>query len=288
MTRSLTSKLLAAPLAVALLMTASSAFARSKDDDLPIVQPDPIVQRLQSRVETLESANRRLTGDIEALQQQNRALQGENKAIHGVSDELTARIVSLEQAMKVQAALGFGADLPSAPPPTAASAAPKPPSMSAPGTGAAPTGLSPSSATGADAAAGAPQQLSPQTQLLRDGQYKLSAGDLDGAAQTFQSVISKYPKSAEATEARYWMGQAQYVQGDYPNAAQSFVNLLQTAPKNKRAPDAMIRLGSTLGKMGSKSDACSTFSQVLVQYPKASPETKARLKSEKTAVGCKA
>ncbi|MET0545948.1 MAG: tol-pal system protein YbgF [Caulobacterales bacterium] len=276
-------RMMAAPLAVMLLMTATSAFARSKDDDLPVIQPDPIVQRLQSRVETLESANRRLTGDIEALQQQNRNLQNENQAVRGISDELTARIVSLEQSMKVQAALGFGSDLPAAPPPTAASAAPKPPSMSAPG---APTGLSPSSATGADAAA--PQQLSPQTQLLRDGQYKLSGGDIDGAVKSLQSVISQYPKTADATEARFWLGQAQYVQGDYPNAAQSFVNLLQSAPKNKRAPDAMIRLGSTLGKMGSKSDACSTLSQVLVQYPKASPETKARLKNEKLAAGCKA
>ena len=50
----------------------------------------------------------------------------------------------------------------------------------------------------------------------------------------------------------------------------------------------MVRLGSTLGKMGSKSDGCTTLSQVLVQYPKATAQTKARLKSEKASLGCKA
>jgi tol-pal system protein YbgF len=100
--------------------------------------------------------------------------------------------------------------------------------------------------------------------------------------------VAQYPKTADATEAKFWIGETQYLEGDYPTAAQTYVNILKSTPKAKRAPDAMVRLGSTLGKMGSKSDGCTTLNQVLVQYPKASAQTKARLKNEKTSLGCKA
>lgn len=293
MKRSLLTGMIAAPLVAYVtlfgaMFSAPAAFAQTATDVTGM--PDPLIQRLQSRVETLESANRRLTGDIESLQQQNQTLRTENQQMRSVSDELNARVVQVEQALRMQAAMGFGdSTYTPAPPKPGASAAP---TMSAPSSGAsaaAPTvgGAAPST-LGATTAPGEPAQLSPSTQLLREGQYKLSSGDLEGARTTLRAVVAQYPKSADATEAKYWIGETQYLEGDYPTAAQTYVNILKNTPKNKRAPDAMVRLGSTLGKMGSKSDGCTTLNQVLVQYPKATAQTKARLKSEKSSLGCKA
>lgn len=281
MKRSLLTGMIAAPLAALAILSAPAAFAQSAD---MTGMPDPLIQRLQSRVETLESANRRLTGDIESLQQQNQTLRTENQQIRSISDELNARVVQVEQALRMQAALGFGDTSALPPAPSKPGAAAAPAATSAPATvgGAAPSTL------GAPSGAGAPAQLSPSTQLLREGQYKLSGGDIEGARTTLRSLVSQYPKSADATEAKFWIGETQYLEGDYPTAAQTYVNILKSAPKAPRAPDAMVRLGSTLGKMGSKSDGCTTLSQVLVQYPKASAQTKARLKSEKASLGCKA
>lgn len=290
MKRSLLTGMIAAPFFTLCVMTgamfsAPPAFAQSASDMAGM--PDPLIQRLQSRVETLESANRRLTGDIESLQQQNQTLRTENQQIRSVSDELNTRVVQVEQALRMQAALGFGdtSGLPPAPP--------KPGAAAAPGTSpftSAPAATTPSATVGgaAPSSTGAPAQLSPSTQLLRDGQYKLSGGDIEGARTTLRALVAQYPKSADATEAKFWIGETQYLEGDYPTAAQTYVNILKSTPKAARAPDAMVRLGSTLGKMGSKSDGCTTLSQVLVQYPKASAQTKARLKSEKTSLGCKA
>lgn len=289
MKRSLLTGMIAAPFFGLIVMSgamlsAPAAFAQSASDMAGM--PDPLIQRLQSRVETLESANRRLTGDIESLQQQNQNLRTENQQIRSISDELNARVVQVEQALRLQAALGFGdtSALPPAPKPGAAAAAPA--ATTAPAATSAPAtvgGAAPGTVGGSE-----PAQLSPSTQLLREGQYKLSGGDIEGARTTLRSLVSQYPKSADATEAKFWIGETQYLEGDYPTAAQTYVNILKSAPKAPRAPDAMVRLGSTLGKMGSKSDGCTTLSQVLVQYPKASAQTKARLKNEKASLGCKA
>jgi tol-pal system protein YbgF len=285
MKRSRLASMIAAPLTAYVMffgamLSAPAAFAQSADI---AGMPDPLIQRLQSRVETLESANRRLTGDIESLQQQNQTLRTENEQMRSISDELNARVVQVEQALRMQAALGFG-DTSALPPP-----APKPGAAAAPAATSAPatTGGAAPSSLGAPSSAGAPAQLSPSTQLLREGQYKLSGGDIEGARTTLRSLVAQYPKSADATEAKFWIGETQYLEGDYPTAAQTYVNILKSAPKAPRAPDAMVRLGSTLGKMGSKTDGCTTLGQVLVQYPKASAQTKARLKSEQASLGCK-
>jgi tol-pal system protein YbgF len=274
MTRSLTAPLLAPLLALSFAVSAPSARAEAPKRfeaagaSAAVVEPDPTVQRLQIRVETLETMVRKMTGEVESLRQQATMAQNEAATQRALADELTARIVALEQAMKVQAALGFGFD------------------PAAPAAATAPTASAPASPGGGPAPA-APKPLTESQLLLRDGQFKLVGADFAGAAVTFQDVMTKFPGTSDATEARFWLGETQYLQADYANAAGNYLAIVQKAPKNARAPDAMIKLGASLRELGNKTEACSTLSQVTVKYPKASAAVKAKLKSEKTATGCK-
>jgi len=98
--------------------------------------------------------------------------------------------------------------------------------------------------------------------LFKSGDYKKS-----GAA--FSDFIQRYPQSAYAPSAQYWIGNAYYSQGDYRNAIAAQQSLIKKYPDNAKAPDAMLNIASSYIALKDTKTAKKTLNALVSQYPNA-------------------
>lgn len=249
-------------------------------------KPDPAIERLQLRVDTLEADLRKATGRVEQLTfdltQARKAADDANAArmrAERALDALTQRVAALE-------ALARGE-----PPPEIPASG-----REAVGPLVGPTGASTreaqAAARGTDGAIATAASFDPaqlpdtEPELMREARNLLLRGDYASAEIAFRHFLEKFPKSETASEAQYLLGESRLIQEAYPEAAESYVKLLSTYPKSTRAPDGMVKLARTLRLMGEKKQACAALADLPNRYPKASAVTRSLAATEKQRAGC--
>jgi tol-pal system protein YbgF len=94
------------------------------------------------------------------------------------------------------------------------------------------------------------------------------AGDYKGAQTGFAGFIKRYPRSALAPSALFWLGNAQYATGDYREAVTNFRALLTAAPSHPRAPEAMLSIANCQIELKDQRSARATLESLLKTYPK--------------------
>jgi tol-pal system protein YbgF len=95
---------------------------------------------------------------------------------------------------------------------------------------------------------------------LKDGRYA-------EAARRFQSFLDRYPDSALAGNAYYWLGESYYVTQNYKIALESFQTLLDRYPGSAKAPDALLKVGYSQYELKQWDQAEATLNQVVEKYP---------------------
>lgn len=87
------------------------------------------------------------------------------------------------------------------------------------------------------------------------------------AERTFALLLSRFPQSEQAPDARYYRGECLYSQGRKAEAAQSYTELLRKSPRNKLADDALYALGVAQEESGQPEQAGKTYDAFLAKYP---------------------
>jgi len=96
--------------------------------------------------------------------------------------------------------------------------------------------------------------------LFKSGDYKKS-----GAA--FADFIQRYPQSAYAPSAQYWIGNAYYAQRDYRNAIASQQVVLKKYADNPKASDALLNIASSYTELKDRAAAKKSLESLVAQYP---------------------
>ncbi|MBX4927924.1 tol-pal system protein YbgF [Rhizobium binae] len=122
-------------------------------------------------------------------------------------------------------------------------------------------------------------------------QYKAAyghvlSGDYRTAEQEFNQYIARYPSSARAADANFWLGEALYSQGKYNEAAKTFLNGHQKYGSSEKAPEMLLKLGMSLAALDNKETACATLREVSKRYPKASRAVISKVASEQKRLAC--
>ncbi|NKN35566.1 tol-pal system protein YbgF [Agrobacterium sp. a22-2] len=112
------------------------------------------------------------------------------------------------------------------------------------------------------------------------------SGDYGLAETEFNDFLARYPKSAKAADANFWLGEAQYSQGDFGNAAKTFLNAHQAYGKSAKAPEMLLKLGMSLAALDNKDTACATLREVSKRYPSASRAVLGKATSEQKRLAC--
>ncbi|KSB90769.1 tol-pal system protein [Caulobacter vibrioides] len=118
-------------------------------------------------------------------------------------------------------------------------------------------------------------------QLLLDGDYA-------GAENAFGGFVAAYPDDAKAPEARYWLGETQFVREAYGDAAGSYLGAVRGWPQTSWAPNAVLKLSRSLVALKKPADACRTLDELAKRYPKAPADVVSKAKSTRTQAKCAA
>jgi tol-pal system protein YbgF len=240
--------------------------------------PDPVMQRLQDRIESLEESLKASTGKAESLafelNQAKQSADRANAAQQQMAQQLaavTARLETLER-MVVGDTGGSGA-VALAPPP---------------GQGG-PVALTPTSGQQTPAlqsrfdTASLPADEAEHVKQVR--QYLLN-GEFPSAQAAASAYLERYPKGPNASEAQYLLGEAYLYQEAYSEAAAAYGKLLSAYPKAAKGPEGLVKLARSMRLMGQKEQACKALGLMPRQFPNASQAAKTLADAEKSRSGC--
>lgn len=129
---------------------------------------------------------------------------------------------------------------------------------------------------GQEAAVGVSEQTAYDTAF---GVFK--SGDYKAAATALDAFVKRYPESAYAANAQYWLGNAYYAQRDCKSAISAQQVVLKTYPDSPKAPDAMLNIASCYTELKDKPNATKTLNALIARYPDSSAAQTARERAGK-------
>lgn len=248
-----------------------------------VAAPDPAVEQLRGRIDSLEAELRRATDRSERLafelsqvrKQAEEANAGRKQAEESLAD-LQRRLRSLENLAGIEPQ-----------PQSDASAAP----TSGPGEARVQSAdggtinLPPAVTGGVIAQSAAlPDD---EEGLLRESRNLLLGGNYAAAQEGYTTFLARYGKSKNAHEAQYNLGEALLYQESYQEAANAYGKLLSAYPKSSNGPNAMVKLARSLRLLKKPADACKTLALMNKQFPKAPASARQLADAERQKANCK-
>jgi tol-pal system protein YbgF len=111
------------------------------------------------------------------------------------------------------------------------------------------------------------------------------SGDYKAAASALQDFVKRYPQSAYAANAQYWLGNAYYAQRDYKNAIAAQEGVVSNYGSSPKAADAMLNIATNYRELGDDKAERKALQQLVKQFPDSSAAgtAKDRLASLKPA-----
>lgn len=221
------------------------------------------VRELEGRISLLEDAGKQRTQSMLEMQTQIETLNETIRKLQGLNEELSHNIQDAEKRQK-----DFYIDLDSRLRRFEASAAQP--------------GQSASSGVAAtDAAAPIDPVAENRDYEAAYGLFKSNKQQASIAA--FQEFLKKYPSSALAPNAYFWMGVAYYALKDYKNAVNSYLTAASRYPTSEKAPNALLGAAICYQEMNDVAGAKKVLKQIIANYPDSpiSPRAKKRLESLK-------
>lgn len=92
--------------------------------------------------------------------------------------------------------------------------------------------------------------------------------DFGAAAQQLQSFQRRFPGSAYAGDAQYWLGNAFYGKRDLRDAIAAYRVLISTLPQHPRAPEALLQTATCQAELKDRKTAKGTLEELIRVYPK--------------------
>lgn len=182
---------------------------------------------MAQRIDALQTELRTMRGDVELLQNQSEGGKAQTRSLYG---DLEKRLAALETLG------GVGQVAP------------------------------PGGVTGGGSAM--PPAGPAGEQAAYDAAFNaLKSGDYKRAIEGFRGFVAAHPQSPLASNAQYWLGEAQYVNRQYAEAITAFQKVVTDYPDSRKAPDAMVKVGFTQSALGRNGDARATLEEVVRKYP---------------------
>ena len=129
---------------------------------------------------------------------------------------------------------------------------------------------SPTSPSASSAAAVQEPTAASDQQLYDEGRKAYDNGQMDKARQIFNQLIKDYPKSKNADNAQFWIGESYYRDKWYEKAILEYQNVIEKFPHGNKVPAAMLKQGMALEQIGEKASARLILEELVKKYPKSS------------------
>ena len=249
--------------------------------------PDPEVEALKQRINDLEETIRRQNGQLEEAAR-SAQLAGKAAADASAANQtLAQRLDRIEQPLLAAgaAALANQQGQPIQQPGQLGPNSYQGPPPQGPGGGVLGTYRAPGAGQPRDIqdnpqdTAGRGAAADDEPGAYRNARKVLDSGDYAGGANALKDYLDRYPTSARAPEANYWLGRTLAVQNMHAEAAGAYARALKGWPQTSWAGDAVVRLASSLVELQRNKQACEALSEFNSRYrAKATAPTRTRAK----------
>ena len=95
-------------------------------------------------------------------------------------------------------------------------------------------------------------------------------GDLEAACEGFKELIKKYPKSENADNAQFWIGEVYYRGKLYENAILEYQKVIEGYPKGNKVSASLLKQGFAFLQLGDKGNARLVLKELIAKHPKSS------------------
>ena len=117
--------------------------------------------------------------------------------------------------------------------------------------------------------------------IYRSAKQAFDQGDSEAARRGFQEFIKRYPKSRNADNAQFWIGEIYYREKWYEKAILEYQNVIEKYPQGNKVPAALLKQGLAFSSIGDKANAKLILEELNRKYPK-SNEAKVAAETLKT------
>lgn len=104
----------------------------------------------------------------------------------------------------------------------------------------------------------------------------LRARRYDDAIVAFKSYIERYPSGKYSANAKYWLGEANYVTRRFPVAIEELNRVLKEHPKSNKVQDALLKIGFSYYELKQWPEARVSLQRLVDTYPNATAGKLAR------------
>jgi tol-pal system protein YbgF len=119
-----------------------------------------------------------------------------------------------------------------------------------------------------------------ENELYAKAKQDFDNGELDVARSGFQEFIKRYPKSAIADSAQFWVGEIYYRQKWYEKAILEYQKVIENYPKGNKVQASLLKQGFSFFNLGDKSNARLILKELINKYPSSNEAKIAKQKLE--------
>jgi len=103
-------------------------------------------------------------------------------------------------------------------------------------------------------------------------------GEYDAAREGFQELITRYPKSKNADNAQFWIGEIYYREKWYEKAIVEYQKVIESYPKGNKVRSALLKQGYAFANIGDTANASLILKDLIRKYPDSNEATIAKRK----------
>ena len=103
--------------------------------------------------------------------------------------------------------------------------------------------------------------------VYRSAKAVFDKGDFDGARQGFQDFLEKYPKSGNADNAQFWIGETYYREKWYEKAILEYQKVIENYPKGNKVQASLLKQGLAFFNLGDKANSRLILRELVSKYP---------------------
>lgn len=128
-----------------------------------------------------------------------------------------------------------------------------------------------------------PENVAPVAELSEEQLYfaakkAFDQNDLETAREGFEKLIKRYPKSQNADNAQFWIGEIYYREKWYEKAILEYQKVIEDYPKGNKVQAALLKQGLSFLNLGDRANARLILNELVDKYPKSSEADIARTK----------
>lgn len=103
--------------------------------------------------------------------------------------------------------------------------------------------------------------------LYNEAKKAFDDGQMDAARKGFQKLLSDFPKSQQADNSQFWIGETYYREKWYEKAILEYQKVIENYPKGNKVPAALLKQGLSFLNIGETNNARLVLKELVAKHP---------------------